>query len=139
MNVPRLFRITSLFVFLQIALGGVVTFGLDPFKVGSFDPVLLAHIANGIIVFGLVVVVAVSALASKPKHNGLNQVSLAMVVFVVVQLALGTTMVAVIDAGVLGWIHLLLAVLIYAMTLVGRSFAMMRDQAAGIGIPTQTK
>jgi hypothetical protein len=62
-----------------------------------------------------------------------------MVVFVVVQLALGTTMVAVIDAGVLGWIHLLLAVLIYAMTLVGRSFAMMRDQAAGIGIPTQTK
>ncbi|MDG6998279.1 MAG: hypothetical protein JRN15_04100 [Nitrososphaerota archaeon] len=132
MNVPALFRITSLAVFIQIALGGLVTFEVLPFKVSNFDLVTLLHVINGIVVFILVVVAATAALRSKPSHKGLSELSGAMIIVLILQVTIGLTMVAVIDSAVLSWIHLLIGVLIYAMTLVGRSFAMLRDQAAGI-------
>ena len=132
MNLPRLFRILSFFVFIQIALGGLVTFGIISVSVNSFDLVTLIHIINGLIVLGLALVVTMQAVQSKPSHKGLNEVSMALLIFVVVQIGIGFTLVGVVDSVYLAWVHLLMAVLIYAMTLVGRSFAMLRDQAAGL-------
>ncbi len=118
-------------VFVQIALGGLITFGVLPYTVSSFGLSTLLHVANGVVVFALVSAAAVAALRSKPPHKGLNELSKAMVLLLVIQIGIGVTMVGALDNAILSWVHLLIAVLIYAMTLVGRSFAMLRDQAAG--------
>lgn len=126
MKVPTLFRIMSLVVFIQIALGGLVTFNMLPFDVTPL------HIVTGIVVLVFVIMAGTAALRSKPSHKGLNELSVAMIIMTVLQVTIGFTMVRVVDSMVFSWIHLLIGVLIYAMTLVGRSFAMLRDQAARI-------
>jgi heme A synthase len=117
MRLATLFRLTAIALVVQIALGGLVTFNF-------INP--LPHIVAGSIVFALAVTTVIVVLRSKPLDRQLRQVSIGMMAFLVVQGALGFTTLAI-GSDVLAWIHLMVAVIIYAMTLTGMFFAQRQE------------
>ena len=100
-----LFRITTIVVFLQLLLGGLLTF--DFIAAG-------AHILTGLIVFLLAVATMIASLVSKPRSRSLQMTSIAMVVLIIVQIILGFD---TLDTGnqVIAWIHFVNAMAVYVL------------------------
>ena len=82
MKIQLWLRVTSLVVFLQIALGGLLTF--------SFITAL-PHIITGFAVLAFAIVTLVMAQTLKPPFRPLQGLSVGLVLLVVVQIILGFT------------------------------------------------
>ena len=103
----NLFRITSIAIFIQLLLGGLLTFDF-------ITPT--AHIIVGLIVFALSIATMVAALRSKiSQERVLQLMSVGLVSLIVVQIILGFE---TLDTGseVLAWIHFAFALGIYGMS-----------------------
>lgn len=113
-----LFRLTAIMVFLQLLLGGLLTFNF-------ISPEL--HIINGFIVFGLAIAALVVSLVSKPSFRPAQRLAAAMVVLILVQIALGFV---TLNSGsqALAWVHFTVATGIYGMAIAGTFMAFRWDQ-----------
>jgi hypothetical protein len=80
---PLLFRITGIAIFIQLALGGLLTFDFIP---------VAPHMALGLLVFALAVVTMVLAWRFKPRFTPMRIASAALVPLVVVEAVLGFSM-----------------------------------------------
>ncbi len=116
MRVGALFRVTMILVFLQIALGGLIT-------LFSFTPI--PHIINGFVVLGLAIVILIVAQTLKPPFRPLRGLSIGLVLATVVQIILG--FIALGENEVVTWVHLLIAVGIYGMVVAGTFMSMRLD------------
>jgi hypothetical protein len=117
---PLLFRITGIVIFVQIALGGLLTFGF-------IDPT--AHIVTGLIVFVLALASMVTVLVSKPVFMPLRGISIGLVVLIVIQIVLGLETLRT-NSLALAWIHFLVAMGIYGMSVAGTFMTMRWDRMA---------
>ncbi len=118
MRVSLLFRITGIVLFIQLALGGLVT-------IFSIDPV--SHIAVGIVLFISAIATMAMVLRLKPRPRPLVGLSAGIVADIVVQAllgfaALGTGSDAYVS-NVLAWVHFLNALAIYGMSVAGTFMA----------------
>ncbi|MDG6998726.1 MAG: hypothetical protein JRN15_06400 [Nitrososphaerota archaeon] len=122
-----LFRITTIVVFLQLLLGGLLTF--DFINAG-------AHILAGLIIFILSVATMIVSLVSKPKSRPLQMTSVALVTLVIVQIILGFD---TLDTGsqVIALIHFVNAMAIYGVAMSGTFVASRWVQATKVR-PTET-
>ena len=114
------FRVTAAVVFLQLAIGGLVTFGFLESGV---------HIITGLIVLVLTIAALAIALASKPRFRPLVGLSVGMVVLVVIQGILGFITLGS-GSQVVAWVHLVTALGIYGMAVAGAFMATMGDRMA---------
>ena len=121
MKIATMFRILAGLILVQIALGGLVTFNF----IGP-----LPHIVWGSVVFAAAVVTVVMTMRSKPTDGGLSGVSFGLITALTAQVVLGFTTLTL-GSDILAWVHLILGVLIYAMSLTGMSFAMRQEYMAG--------
>ncbi|HEX9612842.1 MAG TPA: hypothetical protein VGA05_04430 [Candidatus Bathyarchaeia archaeon] len=134
MKIQLWFRVTSLLVFLQIALGGLLTF--------SFITAL-PHIITGFIVLAFAIVALVMAQRLKPPFRPLQGLSVGLVLLTVVQIVLGFTALSM-GNQVIAWVHLLVAMAIYGMVIAGTFMSMRLDyrskeqSVATVGPQTQT-
>jgi heme A synthase len=117
MKLDNLFRITAGVILVQLALGGLVTFGF-------ISP--LVHMVWGLVAFVVATVTGVVTLRSKPTDGGLRGVSAGLIAAMVAQVALGFTTLTL-GGNALAWIHFILGVLIYAMSLTGMGFAQRQE------------
>ncbi len=108
---------TAIAVFLQLLLGGLLTFGFIP-------PEL--HVINGFIVFGLAIATLVVSLVSKPPFRPAQRLATAIVVLILIQIALGFV---TLNSGsqVLAWVHFAVAMGIYGMAIAGTFMALRWD------------
>lgn len=120
-----MFRLLGVALFIQLALGGLVTFGyLDP----------LSHVVWGVVlgVLALVVLVSVYRLPSKPPR--LAGIAFGIGADILLQGLLGFAILRF-NSEFLSWVHFLNALAIYGMTLAGTFMAMaggrMADSAQG--------
>jgi predicted membrane protein len=111
---PLLFGITAIVIFLQLILGGLLTFNFI-----SPEP----HIILGFIVFILAIATMVVTLVSKPAFRPVRIVSIGLVFLIVVQIILGF---ATLDSGsqLIAFVHFLNALVIYGATMGGIFLAM---------------
>jgi heme A synthase len=117
LKIQQWFRVASLVVFLQIALGGLLTF--------SFIEAL-PHIITGFIVLAFAVVALVMAQRLKPPFRPLQGLSVGLVLLIVVQIILGFTTLST-GNQVVAWVHLLVAMGIYGMVIAGTFMSMRLD------------
>ena len=117
MKIQLWFRLTSLLVFLQIALGGLLTFSF-------ISP--LPHIVTGFLVLAFAIVAFVMVQRLKPPFRPLQGLSVGMVLLVVVQIILGFTTLST-GNQVVAWVHLLVAAGIYGMVIAGTFMSMRLD------------
>ena len=117
MKIQLWFRVTSLLVFLQIALGGLLTF--------SFITAL-PHIITGFIVLAFAIVALVMAQRLKPAFRPLQGLSVGLVLLIVVQIVLGFTTLST-GNQMIAWVHLLVAMAIYGMVIAGTFMSMRLD------------
>ncbi len=101
-------------VFIQIALGGLLTFDYI-----SWIP----HAITGFIVLALAVVTLIVAQTSKPPFRPLQGLSIGLVLAIVVQIILGFLTLNTGNLAV-AWVHLLVAVGIYGMVVSGTFMSM---------------
>ena len=120
MKIQLWLRVTSLVVFLQIALGGLLTF--------SFITAL-PHIISGFAVLAFAVVTLVMAQTLKPPFRPLQGLSVGLVLLVVAQIILGFTTLST-GNQVIAWVHLPVAMGIYGMTIAGTFMSMKLDYQA---------
>ncbi len=118
MKIQLWFRITSIIVFLQIALGGLLTFG--------FLSNALPHIITGFVVLAVAIVTLVLAQTLKPPFRPLQGLSTGLVLAVVIQIILGFYTLATNNQAV-AWIHFLVAMGIYGMAIAGTFMSMRLD------------
>ncbi len=119
MNVRSLlFRATAIMVFVQIALGGLVTFSFITPEV---------HIFTGLVVLILAVAAMVMALAAKPPFQPIRGLSVALVVLLMVQIILGFVAMRG-GSDIIAWVHLVVAMAIYGMAVSGTLMATRWDQ-----------
>ncbi len=117
MRIQLWFRLTSLLVFLQIALGGLLTFSF-------IEP--LPHIITGFIVLAFAIVALGMAQRLKPPFRPLQGLSVGLVLLIVVQIILGFTTLST-GNQVVAWVHLLVAMGIYGMVIAGTFMSMRLD------------
>ena len=117
MKIQLWLRVTSILVFLQIALGGLLTF--------SFISAL-PHIITGFVVLGFAIVTFVIAQRLKPPFRPLQGLSVGLVLLIVVQIILGFTTLST-GNQVIAWVHLLVAMAIYGMAIAGTFMSMRLD------------
>lgn len=112
--VPALFRITGIVVFIQLLLGGLLTFDF-------IDATW--HIITGILVFVLALATMIAVLASKPAFRPMRGLSVGLVALIIIQMILG---LATLRAGspALAWIHFVVAMGIYGMAIAGTFMSM---------------
>lgn len=106
----NLFRITSIVIFVQLLLGGLLTFSFITPGV---------HIIVGFIVFALALATMIVALRSNVvQERVLKMMSIGLVALIVVQIILGFE---TLDTGsqILAWIHFTVALAIYGMSAAG--------------------
>src|SRR5439155_16376668 len=101
-------------VFIQIALGGLLTFDYI-----SWIP----HAITGFIVLALAIVTLIVAQTSKPPFKPLQGLSIGLVLAIVVQIILGFLTLNTGNLAV-AWVHLLVAVGIYGMVVSGTFMSM---------------
>src|SRR2546427_12615914 len=99
MKVHLWFRITSIVVFLQIALGGVLTF--------SFIT-SLPLIITGFAVLAFAIVTLVVAQTLKPPFRPLQGLYVALILWIIVQIILGFPTFSTGNV-VMAWAHLIVA------------------------------
>jgi heme A synthase len=117
---PFLFRLTGIVVFIQLLLGGLLTF--------AFITALL-HIIVGFAVFILAIGTMIASLVAKPSFRPMKAVSVAMVVLLLVQIILG--FVALGSGGsAIGWLHFANAMAIYGAAISGTFTAMRWNHMA---------
>ncbi len=120
----NLFRITSAAIFVQLLLGGLLTF--------NFITSTL-HIIVGFIVFALAIATMVVALRSKNvQERVLQMMSTGLVALIVVQIILGFE---TLESGspVLAWIHFVVALGIYGMSAAGSVMSSFLGRVVGFG------
>lgn len=122
MKVSLLFRVTGIAVFLQLALGGLLTFGF-------IDP--LVHIVMGAIVFVLVIVTLAIVFGLRPRPRQLFGLSGGMLILMVLQAVLGFS---TLGSGnqIVAWVHLVIAMAIYGMAISGTFMAVRVEGMAGL-------
>jgi hypothetical protein len=120
-----LFRLTAVVIFLQLILGGLLTFDF-------ISPA--PHIVLGFIVFALAIATAIFAYIGKPAFKPVRGLSVGMVALIVVQIILGF---ATLDTGnaVLAWIHLVVALGIYGMAVAGIFLAVQWNRMSPMPMP----
>jgi heme A synthase len=125
---PLVFRVTGVAVFLQMLLGGLLTFDF----IGA-----ASHILLGLVVFLLAIAAMGIAWTAKPAFRPLRGMSAALVVLLVVQIALGFY---TLDTGsaFVAWLHFVNSLAIYGIA-VSAAFMAMRwermAQSQGPGAP----
>jgi len=117
MKIHLWFRVTSIIVFLQIALGGLLTFSF-------ITP--LPHIIVGFAVLAFAIVTLVVAQTLKPPFRPLQGLSVGLVLLIIVQIILGFTTLSTGNL-VIAWVHLLVAMGIYGMVVAGTFMSMRLD------------
>src|SRR5690348_3462468 len=118
MKIQQWFRVTSLVVFLQIALGGLLTFG--------FLDNAVPHIITGFAVLAFAIVALAMAQRLKPPFRPLQGLSVGLVLLIAVQIVLGFTTLST-GNQVVAWVHLLVAMGIYGMVIAGTFMSMRLD------------
>ena len=130
MNIGVVFRIMGIALGIQVALGGLVTYGfLDP----------SVHIAWGV-VLGILAIFALAYVARmSPRPKRLFGLTVGIGVDILVQALIGFAILSTgngataLSNGV-AWVHLLNAFAIFAMSMMGSGMAMM----AGRMVPGPT-
>ena len=117
MKIHLWFRVTSIIVFLQIALGGLLTFSF-------ITP--LPHIIVGFAVLAFAIVTLVVAQTLKPPFRPLQGFSVGLVLLIIVQIILGFTILSTGNL-VIAWVHLLVAMGVYGMVIAGTFMSMRLD------------
>ena len=128
MKIQFWFRITALLVFLQIALGGLLTFSFIPWE---------PHAITGFLVLAFAIVILAMALTLKPTFKPLRGLSIGMVLLIVVQIILGFYTLGT-NNQVTAWVHLLVAAGIYGMVIAGTFMSMRLDYHSREQIPPAT-
>ena len=108
-----LFQITAAVIFLQLLLGGLLTFNFMNATV---------HIVMGFVVFFLAIATMIVALISKPPLRSLKTTSIAMVVLLLVQILLGFDALST-NSSSIAWVHFVNALLIYGLAVSGSFMA----------------
>ena len=123
MNIQLLFRITGLALGIQIALGGLVTFGYIDWTV---------HMGWGIILGILALVTLVLVYRMPMRNKRLVGLSVGLGVDILIQALIGF---AAQDTGnnVVSWIHFLNSYAIFAMLIMGLGIAMMGSRMGQMG------
>ena len=118
MNLQLLFRITGIALFIQLALGGLVTFGyLDS----------TAHLVWGVVLGVLAVVTLAFVLRMPSRPRQLVGLTIGIGVDILVQGLLGFAALGT-GSNVISFVHFLNALAIYGMTLAGTFMAMRAGQ-----------
>lgn len=117
---PLLFRVTGIVIFIQLALGGLVTFDFIS---------AMPHIITGFIVLILAIVTMVLAISSKPVFKPIRGMSIVLVVMLVVQISLGFATLGT-GSQILAWIHFVTALAIFGLVVSGSVIAVRWDQMA---------
>ncbi len=102
---------------MQLALGGLLTFGF-------IEP--LPHIVNGFVVLGFSIATLAIAQRLNPPFRQLQGLSTGMVILIVVQILLGFYTLAS-GSQVVAWVHFLVAMGIYGMSIAGTFMSMRMD------------
>lgn len=110
---PALLRVTAVAVFLQLLLGGLLTFDFV-----SPAP----HIVLGLAVFGLAVAAMIVVWASKPAFRPLRGMSAALVALLILQVALGFYALDT-DNAFVAWLHFVNSLAIYGISVSGAFMA----------------
>jgi heme A synthase len=111
---PVLFRVTAAVVFLQMLVGGLLTFNfIDP------QP----HIIIGFIVFILAIATVTVTLVSKPSFRPVQVMSILLVVLIVAQIILGFAALRS-GSAALGLVHFVNAIAIYGVAVSGTFIAL---------------
>ncbi len=110
---PLLFDVTAVVVFLQIALGGLLTFNFIS---------ATTHVIFGFVLLVVAIATMIVALVSKPSFKPVKIVSIIMVVLIFVQGILGFS---TLNSGsqLVAWIHLVNAMVIYGAAISGTFLA----------------
>ena len=117
MKASLAFRLTAIAVFIQIALGGLVTFEFVPPEI---------HMIVGFAVLAMAIVSAYLALTRRPAFRPIRGLSIGLVTLVIAQILLGFTTLAT-GNDIIAWIHLLIAMGIYGMAVSGTFMATRWD------------
>ena len=118
---PFLFRLTGIVVFVQLLLGGLLTFAFIT---------ALPHIIVGFAAFALAIGTMIASLIAKPSFRPMKAVSVAMVVLLLVQIILGFVALGS-GSPVIGWLHFANAMAIYGAAVSGTFTAMRWNHMAG--------
>jgi heme A synthase len=123
---PVLLRITAIVVFVQLLLGGLLTFDFI-----SPQP----HVIFGIIVFILALVTMGASLVTKPSFRPLQAALMAMAILILLQGTLGfvlTGYLPILGSGseALSWLHFVNAMVIFGMAISGAFMGVRWDQIA---------
>jgi len=116
-----LFRVTAIVVFLQLLLGGLLTFDFI-----SPEP----HIIAGFLVFFLAIATMAAALVSRPPFRPMQILSVVLVLLVIVQIILGFETLAT-DSQFVAWLHFVTALAIFGVTISGTFMALKWNHMAG--------
>jgi heme A synthase len=111
---PLLFRVTAIVVFLQLLLGGLLTFGFVS---------AAAHIILGFLVFILAIATMVVTFVSKPSFRPIQVMSTLLVVLILAQIILGFATLGTGSAAI-AWIHFVNSLAIYGIAVSGAFMAM---------------
>jgi heme A synthase len=122
LNIQLLFRITGFALGIQIALGGLVTFGYIDWTI---------HMGWGIILGILALVTLIFVYRMPTRNKRLVGLSVGLGVDILIQALIGF---AAQDSGnsVISWIHFLNSYAIFAMLLMGMGIAMMGSRMGQI-------
>jgi len=115
-----LFRLVGAAVFVQVALGGLVTFNFIDAGV---------HIVWGIVLFVLALIAVAAVAMAKPRPRQLMGLAGAQAGLIVVQALLGFITLGS-GSQVVAWFHFLVAMGIFGMALSG-TFMAMRVERTG--------
>lgn len=124
------FWVTGLALGIQVALGGLVTFGFLDTSV---------HIIWGVILGVLAIVALVTVARMSPRPKRLFGITVGIGVDILVQAlvgfaVLGTSSNATLSNGI-AWVHLLNAFAIFAMSMMGSGMAMMAGRMTAAAAP----
>ena len=112
------FQITTIAVFLQLLLGGLLTF--DFINAG-------VHIVAGLVVFVLAIVAMIVSFVSRPRSKSLQLTSVVLVVLIIIQIVLGFNTLKT-GNQVIAWIHFANAMVIYGVAIAGTFVALRLGQ-----------
>jgi heme A synthase len=118
---PFLFRLTGIVVFIQLLLGGLLTFAFIS---------ALPHIIVGFAVFILAIGTMIASLMAKPSFRPMKAVSVVMVLLILVQIILGFVTLGS-GSSVIGLLHFANAMAIYGAAISGTFTAMRWNHMAG--------
>ncbi|MDG6997306.1 MAG: hypothetical protein JRN52_15425 [Nitrososphaerota archaeon] len=113
-----LFHATAAAVFLQLVVGGLLTFNF-------IKPEL--HIVLGLIVFILAIACLIVSFVSKPSFRPVRIASIALVVLMLVQIILGFAALGT-HSDAISWTHFVNAMIVYGVAMSGNFMAVRWDQ-----------